>query len=88
MFVSCPSKLDCFPRVFDFRQSNNPFYEISASLKHNLYLLPDGKSTVPGECYFLYLPGDIFEFSFNPQCKIGWPPAHLDNMCRRSQSIN
>ena len=29
---------------------------------------------------FLYFPTEIFEFSFNPRCKIGWPQGHLDRV--------
>ena len=28
----------------------------------------------------LYIPAEIFEFSVNPQCKIAWPPGHLDRV--------
>ena len=30
--------------------------------------------------FFLYFPAEIFEFSFNSQCKIGCPPGHLDRV--------
>ena len=29
---------------------------------------------------FLYFPAKFFEFSFNPWCKIGWLPGHLDRV--------
>ena len=29
---------------------------------------------------FLYFPTEIFEFNFNPRCKIGWPQGHLDRV--------
>ena len=30
--------------------------------------------------FVLYFPSDIFEFSFNPQCKIGWSTGHVDGV--------
>ena len=30
--------------------------------------------------FFLYFSAEIFEFSFNPRCKIGCPLGHLDSV--------
>ena len=42
--------------------------------------LPVKKSTGPVNLFFLYLSAEIFEFSFNPRCKIGCPLGHLDRV--------
>ena len=40
--------------------------------------LPGEKSSDPRDCFlFLYFPTEIFKFSFDPQCKIGWPTGYL-----------
>ena len=39
--------------------------------------LPGRKSTGPSEFNFFYIfSTELFEFSFNPRCKIGWPTGH------------
>ena len=43
--------------------------------------LPGGESTNPYELIFLfYFSAILFEFDFNPRCKIGRSPGHLDRM--------
>ena len=72
----------CFPCALDFGQINNTFYKISTFF-HFLNIIlaqpPGGKSTDHSE-FFLCFPTEIFEFSFDPWCKIGWSPGHLDRV--------
>ena len=71
----------CFFCTLDFGQSNNTFYEVSAFFKHGILLSsPVENQLAPVNAFFLCFPAEIFDFSFNPQCKIGWPPGHLDRV--------
>ena len=72
-----------FPCALDFGQSNNMFHGISAFFKHNFCLAPRWKINWPRSrwtSFFLYFPAEIFGFSFNSWCKIGWPPGHLETV--------
>ena len=80
MFGSCLSKLDgeMLPLRFGF---NNMFHGIFAFFKHNFCLVPRWKINWPRWIsFFLCFPAEIFEFGFNPRCKIGWPPGHWDRV--------
>ena len=43
------------------------------------FCLADGKSTGTGEIICLNI-SPLKSFSFNPPCKIGWPPGQLDKV--------
>ena len=73
----------CFPYTLSFGQSSNAFCKISSFFKYIFAQLPCKKPTCPGE----YFPAEIFELSFNPWCKIGWPPGHLDRVFRCNLTV-
>ena len=78
----------CFSCPLDFCQSSNTFYGISAFFKHNFCLAPRWKIIWPRWIYFFsYFPTEIFEFSFNPRCRFGWPPGYLDRVYKSLEAV-
>ena len=41
---------------------------------------PVKNQLAPVDLIFFIFPAELFDFSFNPQCKIGWSPGHLDRV--------
>ena len=70
----------CFVCALDFGQSNNTFYGISAYFKRNFCLTPRLKINCPRWFFFNIYRAEIFEFVYNPRCKVGWLPGYLDRV--------
>ena len=71
----------CLPCVLHFRQSNNAFYRIPVFFKQNFFLSPRWKIKWPCFLFFcIYFSAKIFEFIFDPRCKIECALGHLDRV--------
>ena len=84
-----PSKLDgerreTFLALWILVKVTTCFMESLHFFKHRLCLAPQWKINLPQWIYFFF----IFEiFSFNPRCKIEWPPGSLDRVFWKSNDV-